>query len=340
MLVFATFTSTARFGAPQSLLRYVRIGRGPFASVRADRQGVIAAFDLDTGELVYSHVLDSPAGFALTDDHVYVASMHGNRISVLDERLDLVDSLGTPVMNDLHSITPSAEGFLVTCCGTDAVTEITPDGVSRWTWLAGEHGFTRTPRGQALCVDHQQDYRDTYVDTRDQSTHCNSALPVRRDGRDTILVTLFQQGWLIEIDKQTGDHRVLVRGMRNPHSVRHYGTGWVVSEARAGAVVLLDENFWITDVIERDFDWIQDTLPVADNRQLIIADANNNRLVHWDIAARHPVREVTYSPDWDVYQVEVASPRWEARLRAAAAAGPVTAGTAQADTARPGTTIS
>ncbi|HEY2579058.1 MAG TPA: hypothetical protein VGI74_22345 [Streptosporangiaceae bacterium] len=280
-----------------------------------DQQGAIAAFDFNTGELVYSRVLDSPAGFAFTEGHIFVTSMHGSRVLVLDSRFGLVDSLATTLMNDLHSITPSPDGFLITCCGTDSVLEVTPDGEPLWTWLACEHGFQQTPLGQSMQIDRQHDYRSTVIDTRDQSTHCNSALATKHDGRDVVLVTLFHQGQLIAIDKRTGKHSALVHGMRNPHSIRRRAGGWVLSEARPGAAVLLDEDFWIADVIEKDFNWVQDTLPLDDEGQLIIADANNSRFVLWDIANGRQVREIGYSRDWDIYQVEVAGPVWEKRFR-------------------------
>lgn len=224
-------------------------------------------------------------------------------------------------MNDLHSISPSSAGFLVTSSGTDAVLEITADGEQLWTWLACEHGFGQTSRGPAIRIDRQHDYRSTPIDTLDQSTHCNSALAAELDGRDVVLATLFHQGQLISIDKRTGKYSVLVNGMRNPHSVRPRAGGWVVSEARQGAVVLLDKDFWIAEVIEQDFNWVQDALPFNADQQLIIADANNGRFVLWDIANAKAIRDIKYSADWDVYQVEIADPHWEERFRVAAAAG-------------------
>ncbi len=317
MLIVATFSSTCRFGQGQALLQYTRIGKGTFHEVRSDQQGAIAAFDFMTGELVYSRILDSPAGFNFAGDQVFVNSMHGSRVLVLDSHFDLVDILATPLMNDLHSITRTSGGFLITSSGTDSVLEVTPEGEPLWTWLACEHGFGQTPRGQAARIDRQHDYRGIPIGTLDQSTHCNSALVTEREGAPLILATLFHQGQLIAIDKRTGDHTALVHGMQKPHSIRRRANGWVISEAHGNAVVLLNDDFWITDVIEKDFNWVQDTLPLDEPGWLIIADANNNRFVIWDIAKGAPVRELGYSPDWDVYQVEVADEVWEQRILAA-----------------------
>ncbi len=319
MLIVATFSSTARFGQGQALLQYAQIGKGLFRNVRTDQRGAMAAFDFATGKLIFSRVLDSPAGFTFTGRQVLVNSMHGSRILILDSRLELVDVLATPLMNDLHSITLSPGGFLVTSCGTDSVLEVTAEGEPLWSWLACENGFLLTPRGKAARIGRGRDYRSTPIDTRDQSTHCNSALASSRDGRQVILVTLFHQGQLIAIDRRTGKYLTLVSGMQSPHSIRRRANGWVLSEARANAAVLLDEDFWIADVIEYDFNWVQDTLPLDNGNQFIIADANNNRFVIWDAVHREPAREIGYSPDWDVYQVELADQVWEERIRAAAA---------------------
>jgi hypothetical protein len=320
LLIVATFSSISRFGRGQGLLQYIQIGNGIFHKVRSDQQGAIAAFDYFSGELVCSRILDSPAGFSFTEHQVLVNSMHGSRVQVLDSRLELVDVLATPLMNDLHSITRSPGGFLLTSCGTDSVLEVTAQGESLWSWLACENGFLSTPRGQAARIGRDRDYRSALIDTRDQSTHCNSALSINRDGRRVILVTLFHQGKLIAIDRRTGKFATLLRGMQNPHSIRRRANGWVLSEARANAAVLLDEDFWIADVIEHDFNWVQDTLPLDGGSQFMIADANHNRVVIWDTARREPVREIGYSPDWDVYQVELADQAWEERFRAAATA--------------------
>lgn len=297
-------------GVPEDM----RIGKGIFQSTRSDRCGALAAFDVDTGELVYSKFLDSPSGFACTEEYILVNSVFGNKIQVLDADLELTDSFGIPLMSDLHSITKSRLGFLLTSCGTDAVLEVARDGTLLWSWMASDHGYDCSAKGHKVRIRGDRDYRLGRAETFDQTAHPNSAVSTSRNGRELVLSTLFHQGELIAIDKITGKHEILLRGMRNPHSVRSCGDGWVVCDSWAGSVVLLDSDFWITELVEGGFNWVQDALPIDDGQRLIIADSNNSRLVIWSIAAGGPVSEIALPTGWKIYQIEIAAPEWEARL--------------------------
>jgi hypothetical protein len=322
MLLIATFL-TSHFGewrqSWHGMPRRARVGGDFDHAVDEDNEGVLAAIDLDTGEVVRSVALDTPAGFATDGDRLYVASMYGNRILVLDSELDIVDTFATRLMNDLHSVTLSDHGLLITSSGTDAVLEISPTGGTRWDWLATEHGFDRGPSGHLTRTARNRDYRLSEIATGMQATHCNSALAATLQGRDVVLATLFHQGQLVALDRSTGHAEVLVRGMRNPHSIRRRPGGWLLSDSRASAAVLLSEDFWVEAVIESDFNWVQDALPLGDN-EVLIADANNSRFVIWDLPAGKPARCVGFPSEWKIYQVEVAGPQWEAWLRGEGAA--------------------
>ena len=310
MLVVATFLSTSSDPGTRGMPRNAQPRNGSGRSVREERRGLLAALDLDCGKVVYSRVLDSPTGFAFSAGKLFVNSMYGNRIVVMNRRFDIVDSFAVALMNDLHSIRPSRTGLLITSSGTDAILEVTPDGDLGWTWLATEHGYRRTPRGVAIPVRRDWDYRSKMIDTNDQATHCNSALVTTYRGREVVLATLFHQGDVIAIDRSSGTHRTVFRGMHFPHSIRRCGNGWVVSDSYSGAAVLLDSDFWRTGVIEHSFKWVQDTIALDEGRRLIVADANNHRLVVWNVADGKAEHEVDYPAKWKVFQIEVADPGW------------------------------
>jgi len=306
MLIVATFMSVSSDPVTRAIPLSARIKDG----LREDRWGLLAALDLDSGKIVYAKVLYSPTGFAFTAEKLFVNSMYGNRVMVLNRRFDLVDSFACALMNDLHSIRRSGTGLLITSSGTDAILEVTPDGELGWTWLATEHGYRRTPRGVAVPVRRDRDYRSKMIYTGDQATHCNSAVAATRRGREVILATLYHQGEIIAIDRASGKHRTVFRGMRCPHSIRRRGDGWVVSDSSSGTVVLLDDSFWLTEVIEHGFAWVQDTIALDEGRRLIVADANNNRLVIWNVADGKAEHEIVYPSKWKVFQIEVADPDW------------------------------
>jgi len=325
MLLIATFL-TIHFGewrqSWHGMPRRTQVGADARHAVGDQNEGVLAAIDAETGQIVCQRILDTPAGFAIAGDRLYVSSMYANRILTLNSDLEVTDTFANRLMNDLHSVVPSPDGLLVTSSGTDAIVEITPDGDLRWDWLASEHGYASAPNGHPIKTSRHRDYRFAQVDTAMQATHCNSAVLHRVDGRPVVLATLFHQGQLVAIDRATGTPEVLVRGMRNPHAIRRRPGGWVVSDSRSSAVVLLGEDFWIDAIIEDDFNWIQDALPL-DQGTLLIADANNSRFVFWDLDGGTPIRSVHYPAEWKVYQVEVADQAWDSRLRATGARAPV-----------------
>jgi hypothetical protein len=283
-------------------------------AVEEENEGVIAAIDGKTGEIICSRVFDTPAGFAVNASNIFVVSMYGNRVFVLDQSLEVVDVFADRSMNDLHGVTLSDAGLLIASSGTDALIEVSLSGAKLWDWLGSEHGFDSTPSGHRVWFSRNADYRRSTISTTMQATHCNSALTHRRSGRDVVLATLFHQGKLVSIDRATGNVDTLVSGMRNPHSIRRHGDGWLVADSRSSAVVVLDADFWIESLIESDFNWVQDAVSVGQDA-ILVADANNSRIVFWDMALKKAVQQVTYPSEWKIYQVELADERWEKAFR-------------------------
>src|SRR5262249_50482258 len=150
--------------------------------------------------------------------------------------------------------------LLLTSCGTDAIIEVSTEGVETWTWLAAEHGYAVTPHGHRRSIDRRNDHRLVTVPTLEQATHCNSAVPGTVAGRPAVLASLFHQGEVVAIDRRTGRREVLASGLSNPHSIRPARDGWLVSDSQASSVVVLDERFRVRRTIDGDFNWVQDAL--------------------------------------------------------------------------------
>jgi hypothetical protein len=291
-------------------------GASVFSSVPVENEGVLAAFDADSGICLWTLSLDTPVGFAMNDQNIFIASMHGNRIAVLDQALELQHTFSHPLMNDLHSLSLWRDGILLSSSGVDAILYLSLSGAERWSWLATDHGFASTAHGHRRKVDRRLDFRTMGIPTANQTTHCNSACGWEHNGRPAILSTLFHQGTLVTIDWETGKVRTLVSGLNRPHSIRPCLEGWVVSDSGSGNAVLLDEEFWILDTIGDDFSWVQDSLAL-DADTLLIADANHNRLVFWGLDCGSAKGELAYPEEWKIYQVESVVGTWESRLRAA-----------------------
>lgn len=315
MILLATFV-TINFGEWRQSWHgtsgLALVGQSAFHPVSWANQGILAALDPHTGECLWTHVMDTPSGFALGLDQIYVNSMYGNRVSVLSSSVEEIDVLSRWYMSDLHSLAISGDRMLVSSSGVDGIVEMDSHGKELWAWFASDHAYPVSEQGIRRRVRRGQDYRRSIISTHEQTTHCNSAVPFMRGDREVVLATLFHQGQLIEIDRRTGRHRVLVTGMDQPHSLRRAEWGWLLCDSRSNAVVMLDEDFWIIDVLTGDFDWVQDAV-VHDGR-ILVADANHSRLVWLDVEDRRQAGEIVYSDQWKIYQVEPVEGEWETRL--------------------------
>lgn len=306
MLILASFVTT-NFGYLRARWHGMPIAVqvvGGDGSVDLTRQGAIALFDTSDGRCIWNLPLESPAGFALIDDSIYIASMLGHRVYVLDFKLDMQDSFGSRLMNDLHSLWKDGENIVIASSGTDAILQYSLDGKPKWTWFASEHGYASSPFEATGNIRSNIDYRLIgSVPTAHQATHINSAVPSRIRGRAVSLCTLFHQGELIAIDRETGHASVLMRGMNKPHSPRRISTGWSVCSSGDSIVVILDEEFSIRGLLEQDFNWVQDAIEI-DDASMLIADANNNRFVLWNFVTGRCSDVVRYPSEWKVYQFE------------------------------------
>jgi hypothetical protein len=79
------------------------------------------------------------------------------------------------------------------------------------------HGFEFTPGGSRRKLDKFIDYRSVQFGTLAQTTHINSAAELP-GGR--VLASLFHQGMVIAIDRESGDWQPVLEGLDHPHSVR------------------------------------------------------------------------------------------------------------------------
>lgn len=286
----------------------------PHGERRRANQGVLAGFDLGSGAIVFARALDTPSGFSVAQDVLYVNSMYGNRVVVLDADLEVAGTLSLPLFSDLHSIRADPSGLLITSSGTDAILEVSLAGDVTWSWLATEHGYCSAPDGPARRTDRHADYRSRPIETTRQATHCNSAVAATIGGRDAIVATLFHQGEVIAIDRATGAPRTVLEGLQHPHSIRPHPGGWLVSDSRTCTVRILDHAFQHVHLVAAGFNWVQDAIMTPWN-SVLVADANNTRIAECHPANGRLRRSISYPANWKIFQIEIANPEWERRLR-------------------------
>lgn len=181
--------------------------------------------------------------------------------------------------NDIHGLSRSSAGTIcVASTGTDALLEVAITNLDKvyWDWLATENGYPVTGAGQIRTINREINYGEVLTSTPEHTTHINGSLVYS----DRVLATLFHQGELIEIDKNTKKSKILLSGLKSPHNIRLRNGGYSLCDTRANRVLLLDGNFKIQHIISSpEYDWVQDAIEIPSLNGYVIADSNNGRLL-------------------------------------------------------------
>jgi hypothetical protein len=288
------------------------VANGQGMPVAWTNEGVLAAIDFESRRILWWMILDTPSGFGMDTEHIFINSMYGNRILVFDGEFHLQRSFAHPLMNDLHGLTLIDSGLLIASSGADTAMEINYQGDLCWAWHATENGFPLPIPSVRREKMRESDFRGKTIHTGSQATHCNCVVPNPRN-RNENFVILWTQGSILAVNTRDGSYRTVLSGLNCPHSLRPFGEGWVLSDSAANSVVILDSDLWIEEIIEGPFDWVQDATPFRAG-ELIISDANHNRFVFWnkDLGLHS---ELKYEREWKIYQLEFVSEEWASRIK-------------------------
>jgi len=260
-------------------------------------------FDWEKNQAIWQVTLDAPAGFCWRDELFYVVMARFSEVIALDGYGREWRRLSHRSFNDLHSIVPTKRGFLLTSTGTDSITEMDRHGMIIYEWCALDHGYQLSQTHSIRKLDRSLDQRYVFYPTPDHTTHVNSACFADPE-EEVILATLFHQGTIIAIERPSGLAHTLVRGLNHPHDLRPFpGRGWLVSDTSNNRTLVLDERWHVTQEITLGFDWVQSSVPLADG-SIIIADANNARLVRVYLDSQRPHEVRTFPPDWRIFFVD------------------------------------
>ena len=150
--------------------------------------------------------------------------------------------------------------------------------------------------------------------------HVTCALPLER----TVLATLFHQGQLIEIDRETGTARVLLDGLQRPHGIHTRPGGFLLSDTLGHRIVLLDEQFRVTREIPFGSHWLQDTISISSGTLLSLENVHidqtpepglSNQIVELDFDGK-PLRRLTVPADHRLFtarEVDDETAQWMIR---------------------------
>jgi hypothetical protein len=276
---------------------------GSLHKPREDQGGLLCALD---GEVIQSSIeLSMPAGMAVSDNGIFVAALdtiHKVSVDLLAIQHNVVS---LPSFNLLHSLSRSQHGYLVASTGLDAIIEFTQDGKELWSWWATEHGFELMPTGERRVIDKTADHRGTKYGTLAQTTHVNSVAELP-DGR--ILASLFHQGMIIAIDRESGDWQTVLEGLDHPHSIRvltkDYVTVADTGRGRGLMVKIKDGRGKVEVAVSANTTWLQDC--VYDDRQdrWVLVDGKNSRIVQRSgVSGDKVLTQLELDPEWRLYEV-------------------------------------
>lgn len=234
-----------------------------------------------------------------------------NSIHEVDPRLQSLQShvITSPLFNALHSVSRTRHGYLVASTGLDLLIEFNYAGEILWTWWATDHGFHHTQTGEVRELDKDADYRTAKFGTLQQTTHVNSAAELP-DGR--ILATLFHQGTVIAIDRETGDWTTVLDGLDHPHSVRILDEQhFTVADTVHGKALLVKLPASGKGSVEEEVDagtsWLQDCSYDERHNVWVLVDGKQTRVslrrgrFHGESAQRN-LAQFDLDPEWRLYE--------------------------------------
>jgi len=261
----------------------------------------------DMGSSQKTLELKMAAGMVTSDKGVFVTSF--DSIHEVDAGLGIVhqDVVSSPLFNALHSISRTRRGYLVASTGLDLLLEFNREGEILWSWWATDHGFGLTPTGQPREIDKAADHRKIQYGTLSQSTHINSAAELP-DGR--FLASLFHQGMVIVIDRETGEWQPVLEGLDHPHSVRvldeeHFSVADTV-RGRALLVRINGESGHIKEEIDTGTSWLQDCRYDGSHDCWILVDGKNSRIIlRRGLSGDKTLAQFEFDPEWRLYEIHV-----------------------------------
>ncbi len=279
---------------------------GSYEKPKEDLGGLLCIIE-DLGASQKTVDLKLAAGMVDSEQGVFVTAF--DSIHELDPEQGVLkrDVVSLPLFNALHSISRTRRGYLVASTGLDLLVEFNRQGEGLWTWWATDHGFALTPTGQPRELDKSADHRTIKYGTLSQTTHVNSAAELP-DGR--VLATLFHQGMVVAIDRESGAWQPVLEGLDHPHAVRVLDEQhFTVADTVHGKALLVKLNGQESSVeaeIDAGTSWLQDCRYDARNNCWVLVDGKHSRVtLRRGRAGDTPLAQFELDPEWRLYEAHV-----------------------------------
>lgn len=269
-----------------------------------DQGGLLCVLD-DTGYVQSSVELSMPAGITRSEKGVFIASPEAIHEVSTDLSTIKRDVVSLPEFNLLHSLSRTSRGYLVASTGLDAILEFTRDGEVIWSWWATQHGFEETPTGEQRTLDIGADHRGIKYGTLAQTTHVNSAAELPGG---IILASLFHQGMVIAIERESGVWHPILEELDHPHAVRvlteDYFTVADTGRGRALLVHIKHGKGQIETEVTAETTWLQDCSYDYRYNHWILVDGKHSRIILRNgTTGNGGTVQFDLNPEWRLYEV-------------------------------------
>ncbi len=279
---------------------------GSYEKPKEDLGGLLCLIE-DMGCSQQTIGLHMAAGMVASEKGVFVTSF--GSVHEVDADLSSLHEnvVSSPLFNALHSISRTRQGYLVASTGLDLLLEFNRSGEALWSWWATDHGFELTPSGLPRIVDKTADHRTIKYGTLSQTTHVNAAAELP-DGR--ILASLFHQGMVIVIERETGAWQPVLEGLDHPHAVRVLDEEhFTVADTVHGKALLARVNKAggrVEEEIDAGTNWLQDCHYDGTYNCWILVDGKNSRVsLRRGRSGDKTCSQFDFDPEWRLYEAYV-----------------------------------
>lgn len=244
-------------------------------SVRQSLGGRLVLIDWDAAEVIADKPLVGASGLATTGRTVVACSWIEQCVYLLGADASTA-TITHPWLNYIHSVDVTHRGtLLVASSGTDLIVELDPAGEVEWEWIGPEHGYDTAPDGKCVSIDRQIDHRPLRKRTSDQAMHITAAVLA---SPESVLATLFHQGTLVSIDRETRRARNLLAGLVHPHGIHKFERGFILSDTLGHRILVLDEQLKISQEIRWGSEWLQDAIGLRSGGYLTLENVHIDQL--------------------------------------------------------------
>ncbi len=339
LLAYLVVKSLDQIERRQRMIESKKRGTIGRIEARPVAEGLLCLAELRPGRFIdansahFCHTFREPRGLVRLDDHRLLLAEIAAVLEI-NETGEILNRFQHGYFGFLHSVDyhPGRNTFLVVSSGYDCLFEISREHHEvEWGWFAWDHGFcapdgTRFVRSPKQAERLQQEgIKARYIDpkkygeqgilTSQRTNHPNSAC-YNPYAENSIIVTLGRSGEVLDIDRNTGEFRVVLAELSPmPHGIQPFDGGWLVTNTLRGEFWLLDRNFQGRVKITLDclpgkvaaageHEWLQEVIPVSSS-EFVGIDANRG-LIRIDIRQKK-YTVVETDPNWCIHHALVAN---------------------------------